>query len=288
MKALTVFAVCGLMLAASAWATPVRTTYTVGVPCDPPNEIRDSPTAVSLFRSCSSDVTKATGFAEASQGHLGVSLDASESLGGLVDSVAQVNTFLTFTPTAGSTATSIPVQLNLGVSGDLFASGSADVSWRLFSGDFAFDYLTQVGSDPRHSAVGIDFISGGESLNGDVHVVSGRMQSAVVNVPVGIPVAFNLSLTVGGFGNPGSFGGDFVHSVDFPIGADVFTLPDGFTVNDADLFLVNNRFSPPPADTAVPEPSTLLLLGTGLLAARRLRRGATSFRLSRFGTAARP
>jgi len=77
------------------------------------------------------------------------------------------------------------------------------------------------------------FISGGESLNGDVHIVSGRMQSAVVNVPVGIPVAFNLTLTVAGFGNPGSFGGDFIHSVDFPIGADVFALPDGFTVNDA-------------------------------------------------------
>ena len=272
MKAASIFTVCALMLAASAWATPITTTYTVSVPCAPPNEIRDSPTAVSIFRSCSSDVTKVTALAEASQGHLGVGLDASESLGGLVDSVAELSTFLTFTATAGSTATSIPVQLNLGVNGDLFASGSADVSWRLFSNDFVFDYLTQVGSDPTHRGTGIDFVTGGESLNGDVHVVSGEMQSHVVNVPVGIPVAFNLTLTVAGFGNPGSFGGDFIHSVDFPIGADVFTLPDGFTVNDADLFLVNNRFSPAPADTAVPEPSTLLLLGTGLLAARRLRR----------------
>jgi len=271
MKALSVFTVCGLMLAASARATPITTTYTVGVPCDPPNGIQDSATPASMFRSCSSDVTKASALAEASQGHLGVSLDGSEILGGLLDSVAEFNTFLMFTATAGSTASSIPVQLNLGVNGDLFASGSANASWRLFSGDFAFDYLTQVGSDPTHRGSGIDFIIGGESLDGDLHVVSGEMQSHVVSVPVGIPVAFNLTLTVAGFGNPGSFGGDFIHSVDFPIGADVFTLPEGFTVNDADMLLVNNRFDPAPAD-AVPEPSTLLLIGTGLLAARRLRR----------------
>jgi hypothetical protein len=91
------------------------------------------------------------------------------------------------------------------------------------------------------------------------------MQSAVVNVPVGIPVAFNLTLTVG-------------ELAILAASAEI-----SFTVNDADLFLVNNRFSPAPADTAVPEPSTLLLLGTGLLAARRLRRRvrvpSRSFRL---------
>ncbi len=56
---------------------------------------------------------------------------------------------------------------------------------------------------------------------------------------------------------------DFLNSLDFPQGSDVFNLPNGYTANAPNIFLVNNRFVPPNA--AVPEPGSLALLGSGLV-----------------------
>ncbi|PYT30206.1 MAG: hypothetical protein DMG57_08960 [Acidobacteria bacterium] len=52
--------------------------------------------------------------------------------------------------------------------------------------------------------------------------------------------------------------------MDFPIGSDVFTLPDGRTANAPSMFIFNNRFLPPAS--SVPEPSGLLAarIGAGI------------------------
>lgn len=55
---------------------------------------------------------------------------------------------------------------------------------------------------------------------------------------------------------------DFSRTLGFPTSGPVFNLPAGFTVNSAEGVIVNNQFVSVPT---VPEPGTLLLLGTGLL-----------------------
>ncbi len=56
---------------------------------------------------------------------------------------------------------------------------------------------------------------------------------------------------------------DFSHTLGFPTTGPIFNLPPGFTVNSADGLIVDNHFVT--AVPAVPEPGTVLLLGTGLV-----------------------
>jgi len=58
--------------------------------------------------------------------------------------------------------------------------------------------------------------------------------------------------------------------------ADIFNLPAGFTVNDPDMFILNNNFVPPVG--AVPEPSIWAMMmigfaGLGFMAYRRKQNG---------------
>jgi len=82
-------------------------------------------------------------------------------------------------------------------------------------------------------------------------------------------------LTVSGFGNPGNIIADFAHSLDLPVGSDIFTLPEGFTVNDDSGLIRNNRLQ---AATAVPEPSSgamFFAAFAGLLGLGRLRKSGS-------------
>jgi hypothetical protein len=65
---------------------------------------------------------------------------------------------------------------------------------------------------------------------------------------------------------------DFGHTLSLPTSGPVLNLPDGYTVDMPGLFVSDNRFLPPGAGGAVPEPGSMALLGAGLAALAVLRR----------------
>lgn len=209
-----------------------------------------------------------SGTASSSQGHLGASLTSFDSSG--VQSSASFRTDVVFTPTAVSALTTIPIALNLNAAGFSTHTGfSYHFDWTLsgqigpvftFTITSAIEGDTVEGDVSSHSATNIGFTSGGETLGGGNDTVAGKLTTSSVNVPVGSPVTIALTLTVGAFGG-GTATGDFLNSFDFPL-TDIFTLPDGFTVNDPDMFIVNNDFLSP--TEATPLPTALPLFASGL------------------------
>jgi hypothetical protein len=107
-------------------------------------------------------------------------------------------------------------------------------------------------------------------INDGVH---GRLPLSPVRVLLNQPVNlfFGLETVVSmqGVGrDSGRAYGFFYDTLRFPFDAPVFDLPDGYTANSPDLFIVNNRYCPPGACeqiAAVPEPATWSLMATGLL-----------------------
>ena len=106
--------------------------------------------------------------------------------------------------------------------------------------------------------------------------IAGLYQTQPVLVPLNTPVALQIQLQAGA----GSFdlGGvasvDFGSSLDFPIGVPLFNLPDGYTANDSDKFILHNQFQPPSA-SGVPEPATwpvVLIVIAALIWQRNRRR----------------
>jgi hypothetical protein len=105
-------------------------------------------------------------------------------------------------------------------------------------------------------------------------------QTLLFTVPTNVDIAFSyfLSLsaeaTVDG-ASPSYFAAiaDYENTVALPINADVFNLPDGYTVNSDGFGIVNNRIratiEPPPS--AVPEPPVSLLILAGLVGIMTLR-----------------
>jgi hypothetical protein len=132
---------------------------------------------------------------------------------------------------------------------------------------------------PSHSQTNIAFTSGGETLSPFLDTVSGTVTTAFFTVAVGVPVPISIDLRVDGVATLGATGtAQFLNSMDFPL-TNIFNFDTpGFTVNDPDMFIVNNNFVPPSG--AVPEPSTwtMMLLGfAGLGFAFRPSRRKVSF-----------
>jgi hypothetical protein len=211
-----------------------------------------------------------SGTASSSQGHLGAFLTTFDSPG--VGASASFRTDVVFMPTAGSTLTTIPIALNMDAAGSSTHTGfSYHFDWSL-SGQigpvFTFAISSAIEGDTvsettSHSATNIGFTSGGEVLINGHDTVAGRLTTSSVDVPVGLPVTIALTVTVGAFGGGGS-SGDFLHSFDFPL-TDIFTLPNGFTVNDPDMFIVNNDFVSSTAATPLPAALPLFTSGLGAL-----------------------
>ena len=100
------------------------------------------------------------------------------------------------------------------------------------------------------------------------------LTSQSILVPLNTPVSISLSLTADAGAAGFNTSGTALFSDTFSLlsGAPLFNLPEGFTVNSATSFIVDNRFAPPGA--SVPEPSTLvmasILFGTfGVVALRK-------------------
>jgi hypothetical protein len=267
-------------------------TFSVSGPCSLTTTTGSSP--VTVMQSCTSGSTGETyqATAKSSQGHLGTSITTTggpENQGAIESSLASFTTNVLFSPTAGSTSTTIDVSLNLNVDGSLSGAPNTGVGWTIFGGGGAGGFSFSMGSvvqpggnpstplPPTHFETNIAYTSGGETLSTFSDTVSATTTTALFTVGVGVLVPININLRVDGGASLGATGtAEFLNSLDFPL-TNIFNLPDGFTVNDPDMFISNNNFVPPVA--AIPEPSTwaMLLLGfvaLGYMGVRQSRRRA--------------
>lgn len=207
-------------------------------------------------------------------GHAGVSALLTPG-SGTVD-IATFSTMVVFSST-GPNAPHNPISaaLNLAINGGYSIDLPGETDWVA---------TAQIGGTQRvytsNDADGIIcingclrdmfFTSGGENFNSPFSEnVHGILTTPLVDgIALDTLVFVSFSMRVDAAGNVSS---NFLDSLDFPKGSDVFTLPDGYTANSTDGFLVNNRFTSP--NTPVPEPASVFLFGMGLAGAlAKLRR----------------
>ena len=257
-----------------------------------------SPVTVMQTFTSASTVETYQGTATSSQGHLGTFITTtggSTIQGAFASSLASFTTDVIFSPTAGSTATTMDVSLNLNIAGTLSGAANTGLGWTIFGGGGAGGFSFSMNSavlpggnpssplSPSHSEANITYTSGGETLSSFSDTVNATATTALFTVGVGVLVPININLRVDGVATLGATGtADFLNSLDFPL-THIFNLPDGFTVNDPDMFILNNNFVPPAG--AVPEPSTwaMMLLGfagIGFMAYRRKRNDQAAFYLA--------
>jgi len=254
--------------------------YSADVPCLPAVVNSPDPVALSVGVEpalCRTDLTEIIASADASPGHLGVGLkDTDSGLTGLWSADASFSDDVIFSALPGQPIPdggSIPVELNLDIAGHIAGSGSFGALVRVTGGfGNGLDFQLRIGPQDcqivevgatLHSALPTECSQGSGGVDG-VLVTDTSLE------PIDQALHLALQLEISGFANPGNFAGDFVHSLDLPSGSDIFTLPDGFTANDVDGFIVNNRLVGPP--TAVPEPSSALLLVAGFAVLLTFRR----------------
>jgi hypothetical protein len=100
------------------------------------------------------------------------------------------------------------------------------------------------------------------------------VESPVFYVPANVPVAFSMQLLARVEAGFGVAQASFENTFYFPLGQDVFNLPDGYTADMPGLSVFNNRAVVPGGGGGgeVPEPATYALVGAGLAAAALRRR----------------
>jgi hypothetical protein len=132
-KLMLAAAALGIAVAAAPQASAVA-LYSADAPCVPGVQNSTTPVDLTVPPTCRNDVTSITGEAVAQPGHLGVGLAVVEQAGGNVSASALFSDQITFSPTNGSTALTIPVALNLKIAGGIAAAGSFATQYRVLGG----------------------------------------------------------------------------------------------------------------------------------------------------------
>jgi hypothetical protein len=241
-----------------------------------------SPSGANANASCGDTNGSGTAASFAAPGKVGAQAEAqsftnfgSASWSNMEASAAFSSSAFVFTPLDGSDVGfgDINVALNL----TLHGSGSANAAgaWSVFA----------VATVESNTVLGIKGDQNGWQENhGVVSLVNApddlSLKSIFTPVPLGqgVSVFIYLDVIATALGYPGNANVDFANTLLFPIGVDVFDLPAGYTVNNPEAYIFNNRFIPP---NATPLPSTFVLFGSGLsvlglLSWRRKRKNAAA------------
>jgi hypothetical protein len=249
----------------------LNTSSTIGN-CNPIGGSGSSSGPLSFHIVCGDGGGNGSATGTASSGHLGAESSAVSSAFSIAGFNAGAEHFDSVVFTAADPSAfpgGIPVSFNLSFAGTLNAAYPALAEVRVLvqinGNEVArYDHLTNGGSDDFCNS---SFV-GGKGCG--AVVLDGSVTTGSVTVPLDVPIGFLLSLQVqsGAFG--GSARAEFGNSLDLPTGIDVFNLPVGVTANAPDSNIINNRFVSGAAQ--VPEPSTLALLGSGILVLGWVRR----------------
>ncbi|MES1213208.1 MAG: hypothetical protein ABUL64_01350 [Singulisphaera sp.] len=203
------------------------------------------------------------GFASATYGHVGGHADIQsmrfDSTDWHAGSDAIYDDYVYFSGPAG--ATSVLTSLNLVFGYEMNSSPGAVAGLRVVASvnnvDAEYRVTVSDGNAPQVLPLGLD-VPGPAAF-----LFSGPATTPQVSVPIGSPVHIVLRAEMNtGAANHGSAFVNFDNSLDFVRGRDLFTLPEGFTVNAETSYIVDNRFV-----LSVPEPPAWVFSVLGLASA---------------------
>lgn len=220
----------------------------------------------------------ARGFGIASQYGAGAAAELSVFWQGSgVDSTGRgrVQTEVTFTGPAAPLE--IPVSINLFVDGGFGGGYNAEQTSlreiRLYVALYSSSASGRVGERVVWG-VPEPILEGALAPSGTACLADGCLiPSPVFMVPVNTPVTFTMELLARVESGMGVASASFENTLYFPIGQNVFNLPnDEYTADMPGLSVYDNRVVLPDGGVEVPEPGTMALMAAGLLAAAAGRR----------------